>query len=234
VIKTAIILAGGLGTRLRDTIPNIPKPMAPINNRPFLEHQMDYLIHQGIRKFILSVGYLNHIIINHFGCKYKNASIEYTIEDAPLGTGGGLILALKNQTEAVLVINGDTFFEVNLMELTSFHFIRKSQLTLSLFRTNPIKRYMGVEMDSNGEILTLKSDLKLPSSSNLVNGGLYIIEPSLVSSFGYKLGQKFSFEDDILSKLLDSNVKLFGKEFKGVFIDIGIPKDYYRAQELLN
>lgn len=234
MVKTAIILAGGLGTRLRDTIPNLPKPMAPINSRPFLEHQMDYLIHQGISKFILSVGYLNQIIIDHFGNKYKGVPIDYSIEDAPLGTGGGLVLALQNLTEAVLVVNGDTFFEVNLMEFTNFHIISKSKLTLSLFRTDPIKRYMGIKIDSNGEILKLKSDLKSSSSSNLVNGGLYIIEPSIINLLGYKLGQKLSFEDDILSKLLESNVKLFGKEFKGVFIDIGIPEDYYRAEELLN
>jgi len=229
VIKTAIILAGGLGTRLRDTISDLPKPMAPINSRPFLELQMDYLIHQGIKNFIISVGYLNHIIIDHFGYKYKSASIEYSIEDVPLGTGGGLMLALKNKTEAVLVVNGDTFFEVNLTELNTFHFIKKSQLTLSLFRTDPISRYTGIQIADSGEVLSLK----MTSAFNLVNGGVYIVEPTIFNSFNYQLGDSFSFENDILFRLVGSSVKLFGKEFEGIFIDIGIPEDYYRAQELL-
>ena len=109
-VRTAIILAGGLGARLNNTVPNLPKPMAPINNRPFLEHQMDYWIGQGINRFILSVGYLKDLIIDHFGDKYKKASIEYAIEHKPLGTGGGLLLAAKNITEPFLVLNGDTFF----------------------------------------------------------------------------------------------------------------------------
>ena len=75
-VRTAIILAGGLGTRLKKTVPNLPKPMAPIRDRPFLEHQMDYWIKQGINRFILSVGYLKDLIIQHFGNTYKGVAIE--------------------------------------------------------------------------------------------------------------------------------------------------------------
>ena len=114
MVKTAIILAGGLGTRLREAVPNLPKPMVPIHNRPFLEHQMDYWIEQGITRFILSVGYLKDIIISHFGNSYKSVSIDYAIETSPLGTGGALLLAAKNLNETFLVLNGDTFIEVSL------------------------------------------------------------------------------------------------------------------------
>ena len=102
MITTSIILAGGLGTRLKKTIPNLPKPMAPVNGRPFLEYQIDFLIHQGITKIIISVGYLSQIIIDHFGNKYKNVSIEYSKENTPLGTGGGLMIALKNLKNPVI------------------------------------------------------------------------------------------------------------------------------------
>jgi D-glycero-alpha-D-manno-heptose 1-phosphate guanylyltransferase len=229
MVNTAIILAGGLGTRIKDTVPNLPKPMAPINGRPFLEYQIDYLIQQGITKIILSVGYLKEAIINHFGNQYKKASIEYSIESSPLGTGGALMLALKNQTEPVLVINGDTFFEIDLMELAKLHHVNNSKLTIALFRTDPIKRYMGIEIGNNGEILTLK----MSSNASLINGGIYLIEPFFFDSLDFETGKKFSFEDDILVKIVENGDNLFGKEFAGLFIDIGIPDDYYRAQELL-
>ena len=116
-----VILAGGLGTRLKDTVPDLPKPMAPIKGRPFLEYQMDFWMNQGINRFILSVGYLSDIIINHFSYKYRGAILEYSIESNPLGTGGALIQALKNLSEPVLVINGDTFFQVQLKKLMKFH-----------------------------------------------------------------------------------------------------------------
>jgi D-glycero-alpha-D-manno-heptose 1-phosphate guanylyltransferase len=227
VITTSIILAGGLGTRLKKTIPNLPKPMAPVNGRPFLEYQIDFLIHQGITKIIISVGYLSQIIIDHFGNKYKNVSIEYSKENTPLGTGGGLMIALKNLKNPVLVINGDTFFKVDLIEFEKFHSFNNSKLTVSLFRSNPKNRYMGIDIDCKGEIISLASD------SDLINGGVYIIEPSIFNSFNYQLGDKFSFEDDILFELVNNPLKLFGKEFEGIFIDIGIPEDYYRAHELL-
>ena len=98
-MTTAIILAGGLGTRLRSEVPNLPKPMAIVKNRPFLEYLMDYWIEQGVCKFILSIGYLSEKIVSHFGGTYKNIPISYSIEKSPLGTGGGLLLSLKKITQ---------------------------------------------------------------------------------------------------------------------------------------
>jgi len=121
VVNTAIILAGGLGTRLKEVAPNTPKPMVIINGRPFLEYQMEYWINQGITRFILSVGYLKDLIINHFGDSFNGASIEYVVEPKPLGTGGGMLLAAKNITEIFIVLNGDTYIEVDLNSLYKFH-----------------------------------------------------------------------------------------------------------------
>jgi D-glycero-alpha-D-manno-heptose 1-phosphate guanylyltransferase len=230
-VTTVIILAGGLGTRLREAVPDLPKPMAPINNRPFLEYQMDYWIDQGINHFILSVGYLKDVIINHFGKKYKNASVEYAEENEPLGTGGGLLMASKNLTEPFLAINGDTFIEVNLDELWSFHVQQKSKWTFSLFKTDQFSRYMGMDVDSNGEIFSLKS--KKLQLSGLANGGVYLIDPKALSSLGYKTGDKVSLEGDLLADYISRGGKLFGKEFKGKFIDIGIPSDYHRAEKII-
>ena len=230
-VRVAIILAGGLGTRLRGTVPGLPKPMAPIRNRPFLEHQMDYWIKQGINRFILSVGYLKDIIIEHFGNTYKGIPIEYAIENEPLGTGGGLLLAEKGLTEPFLVLNGDTFIEVGLENLYEFHLERKSEWTFSLFRTSQFERYMGMDVSPNGEILSLKSESK--KSSGLANGGVYLIEPSVLGSLTFKAGDKASLEDELLPNFISNGGVLYGKECKGKFIDIGVPEDYYQAIDIL-
>ena len=230
-VTTAIILAGGLGTRLRKAVPDLPKPMAPINNRPFLEYQMDYWIAQGVNHFILSVGYLKDVIINHFGTNYKDATIEYAEEFEPLGTGGGLLMASKSLTEPFLAINGDTFIEVNLDELWNFHIQKKSKWTFSLFKKSQFTRYMGMDVNINGEILSLKS--KKSHLNGLVNGGVYLIEPKVLSSLGYKVGNKASLEDDLLPSYISKGGKIFGKEFKGKFIDIGLPEDYYRSSKII-
>ncbi len=230
-VRVAIILAGGLGTRLRGTVPNLPKPMAPIRDRPFLEHQMDYWIKQGINRFILSVGYLKELIIEHFGNTYKGIPIEYAIENEPLGTGGGLLLAEKGLTEPFLVLNGDTFIEVDLDNLYEFHLERKSEWTFSLFRTSQFERYMGMDVSPNGEILSLKSESN--KSSSLANGGVYLIEPSVLGSLAFKAGDKASLEDELLPNFISNGGVLYGKECKGKFIDIGVPEDYYQAIDIL-
>ena len=114
----AYILAGGYGKRLKKVVPNLPKPMALIEKKPFLEYLLDYWIDEGVTKFIISVGYLKDIIIKHFGNKYKNIPIEYFVEKSPLGTGGGLIFISNQLSDPFIVLNGDTFFEVSLKEYT--------------------------------------------------------------------------------------------------------------------
>ncbi len=138
MVTTAIILAGGLGIRLKKVVQDLPKPMALIRGRPFLEYQMDFWISQGVTKFILSVGYLKQTIIDHFGDSYLTASIDYIVEDEPLGTGGALLLASQGLKETFLLLNGDTFFEVDLNNLIAFHKKQQSELTLSLFKSNQL------------------------------------------------------------------------------------------------
>ena len=231
MIRTAIILAGGLGTRLKKVNPLLPKPLAPINNRPFLEHLMDYWIEQGISQFILSVGYKSQSIIDHFGQNYLGVSIDYAIEESPLGTGGGLLLAAKGLMDPFLVLNGDTFFEVNLKDLTNFHEKNKSEWTVSLFRTDNFKRYMSLEPSISGLIHKIK--LNNIQSSYLANGGVYLINPSVLININKPLNRKISLEDDLLPECLSLGDNLYGLEFSGRFIDIGIPEDYYRAQSML-
>ncbi len=233
-VTSAIVLAGGLGTRLRSTVPDLPKPMAPINGRPFLEHQLDYWIAQGISEFALSVGYRRQDIIGHFGIAYRNAAIRYAVEEEPLGTGGGLLLASAAlpSDRPFLVLNGDTFFEVPLAELTDFHRRNESDWTFSLFRTVESGRYMGMQVAQDGRIESLRSGTA-GKPGLLANGGVYLVEPRTISASGYAAGNKASLEDDILTSLQAKGSRLFGLECPGRFIDIGIPQDFHRAGELL-
>jgi len=231
MISTAIVLAGGLGTRLKGVLKGLPKPMAPIRDRPFLEYQLDFWINQGISRFILSVGYLNQTISSHFGDSYRSVQINYVQENIPLGTGGGLLMAAKNLAEPFLLLNGDTFFEVDLNNLCLFHNEHNAEWTMSLFRSKDLDRYMGVDLEDNGEILSLQSggnELTL-----LANGGVYLVNPSALKRLNYKPYTKSSLENDLLPKFIALGGGLYGFESSGKFIDIGVPEDYYRAQKIL-
>lgn len=233
-MTTAIILAGGLGTRLRSEVPNLPKPMAPISGRPFLEHQMDFWIRQGITDFILSVGYKKEVIIEHFGYSYNGATVRYAPEDTPLGTGGGLLLALglvNDKQQPVLILNGDTYFEVDLETLKANHIQARSHWSFSLFRANEVGRYMGMDIDNTNRITSLQSGCE--NIGRLANGGVYLVSPDIADSLTYEPGDKLSLEDDLLSELFKNNVPIHGFEFKGHFIDIGIPFDYQRAAKVM-
>jgi D-glycero-alpha-D-manno-heptose 1-phosphate guanylyltransferase len=228
----AIILAGGLGTRLRGVLPDLPKPMAPIDGRPFLEHQMDYWVKQGVERFILSVGYMSECIKAHFGNHYNGCEIAYAEEITPLGTGGGLLLALEKLQGSgpCLVLNGDTFFEVGLKDLMDFHYSHKSTLSVALFEVAANDRYMGVQVREDGEIISFKSDL---GASQLANGGVYLIDKKQFTQFPWHAGDKLSLEDDLFAYLLESGQKLYGMVSSGSFIDIGVPADYFRAKDVV-
>lgn len=169
--------------------------------------------------------------MDHFGSSYRAVPLTYAIEDKPLGTGGGLLLAAQGLSEPFLVLNGDTFFEVDLGELLKFHMDHSADWTFALFQTREVGRYMGIEVKSDGEIGSLKSCTG--ELDRLANGGVYLVNPSVLLNKEFVLGSKLSLEDDLLPALTAQGYKLFGLEFPGAFIDIGIPKDYFRATEVL-
>lgn len=232
-MTTAIILAGGMGTRLRSAVPDLPKPMAPIHNRPFLEHQMDYWLAQGVSRFIISVGYMHEVITGHFGSSYRGVPVSYAVEEAPLGTGGGFLLATKQLSgnEPFIALNGDTFFEVNLAQMLDFHNRKSSDWTFALARSNQEGRYMAMGVAEDGKITSLKSGAAQVGSP--INSGVYLINPKVLQPFSAEIGGKFSLEDDIFARLMAQGAAIYGLEFAGNFIDIGIPDDYYRADKIL-
>lgn len=229
-MTTAIILAGGLGTRLRSLVPDLPKPMAPIGGRPFLEYQLDYWIKQGIEKFILSVGYRYEVIVEHFGSRYKDAELDYVIEKTPLGTGGGVLLAIEkvSQCASFLLLNGDTYFAVDLPTLMAFALKNDADWCFSLFYTREEGRYMGMSVSAQGQITALRA-----RESHLANGGVYWVHPRALRINGFASGDKVSLEDAVLPAALARGQRLFGVEFSGGFIDIGVPSDYCRAPAFL-
>ena len=153
----AVILAGGKGTRLRAEVPDLPKPLAPVNGRPFLEYQMAYWVGQGVDRFVLSVGYMAEKVIERTGDRFAGKPVVYAVEDRPLGTGGALLLAMRqlNTGEPFLVLNGDTYFDVPLSDLRRFHAAKTSDWTFGLFRTNDTKRYLGVGLGADDRLISL-------------------------------------------------------------------------------
>jgi D-glycero-alpha-D-manno-heptose 1-phosphate guanylyltransferase len=224
-IKEAIILAGGLGTRLRETVPDLPKCMAPVADRPFLYYVINQLRSQGIEKFIFSLGYKHELIEEWLASQFATLNYQTVIEEEPLGTGGAILLASGNSTEKnVLVTNGDTLFRVNGEKLSRFHFSNKADCTLVLKRMHDFDRYGVVELNEN-RIIEFQE--KKHYSTGLINGGMYALN---LESFRLEgLPGKFSFEKDYLENRY-SKRKFFGIEDTGYFIDIGIPEDFNRAQ----
>ena len=222
--KEAIVLAGGLGTRLKGVISDIPKPMAPVANKPFLIYIFDYLKKQGIERVILSVGYKYEIIEDYFSNNYEGIELVYSVEEEPVGTGGGIRLAVdKLKMDAAFVINGDTFFDVKLEKQEALAFKMKSDLCLALKPMSDFDRYGSVAIENN-TITSFKE--KQFVKEGLINGGIYWLKKSFLESFNS--GQKFSFEQDLMEKEVGIG-QISGFISDNYFIDIGIPEDYKKA-----
>ncbi len=221
-----IILAGGLGTRLQNVIGDIPKCMAPVNNKPFLAYLFNYLATQNCKKIILSLGYKYESILEWLQTQNTVFKIEYVIEKEPLGTGGGIQLALnKTVTDNICVLNGDTYFGIPLNELLHFHITCNAETTLALKQMVDFDRYGVVKMNNFNIIQSFEE--KQYKESGLINGGIYIINKN--EFLKKNLPEKFSFEKDYLEKYVHEN-RFHGYVSNSYFIDIGVPTDYNKAQ----
>ena len=215
--KEAIILCGGLGTRLKSVLPNLPKPMAPIKNKPFLAFVLEYLKRQNIKKVILAVSYKYEIIQNYFQNSYLNMEIVYSIEDEPLGTGGAIMEALKLVDQnSVYILNGDTIFDINLNGLE----LKDSKICVALKQMKDFDRYGSVNIDKYNNIISFNE--KKFTSDGLINGGIYLVSKDIFN--GFNLNSKFSFEEFFQNNFLA--LKARACVFDDYFIDIGIPQDY--------
>jgi D-glycero-alpha-D-manno-heptose 1-phosphate guanylyltransferase len=226
VITEAIILAGGLGTRLRSAVPDLPKCMAPVNGEPFLKYVIEYLLAQGIEHFIFSLGYKHEVIENYLVKDFPSLFFKTSIEEEPLGTGGAIKLALtKAKERSALVANGDTLFKISVNEIAGFHALSGANCTLSLKPMKNFDRYGVVDIDEDLAIKSFKE--KQFYEEGLINGGVYAVHKN--KFLEEPLPEKFSFEKDYLEVYYDKR-RMFGVIQDAYFIDIGIPEDYERAQ----
>jgi D-glycero-alpha-D-manno-heptose 1-phosphate guanylyltransferase len=225
----ALILAGGMGTRLKNIITDVPKPMAPVDNKPFLEHLLKYVSAFGINRFILSVGYKKESIIRHFGLHFGNSKIIYAPEEKPLGTGGALKNALNFFSDKkFLVLNGDTWFAMNYA--TFLGKTSKFTCAMAIRKESNKNRYGSVVLDDKFRI-TGFHEKNEASISDWMNAGVYLFDRTVLLSH-FPAEEAFSLEKDVLPNMARMG-DLFGIPMDGDFIDIGIPEDYERAKKII-
>jgi D-glycero-alpha-D-manno-heptose 1-phosphate guanylyltransferase len=225
----AVLLVGGLGTRLRSVLSSKPKVLASVGEKSFLQLLVRQLRSQGIRRLVMCTGYLADQIENEFGDgQALDVTIEYSKEEQPLGTAGAIRLAqhhLRDVSE-FLVMNGDSFLEVDFRKLVEFHRDHRAMATMAVRRVTNTSRYGTVHVDADGRVTGFveKTGSNVPG---VVNGGVYIFNHAVLRYLPELSG---SLEKDVFPKLLERGV--YAQEQHGMFIDIGTPEDYVRAQQL--
>lgn len=228
-IKEAIVLAGGLGTRLRSAVPELPKCLAPVGGRSFLSYVTGYFRREGIEKFIFALGYKSTYFDDFFRQEFPAGGYAVSLEDSPLGTGGAIRQACGLAKEkTVLVLNGDTFFRIALEELADFHAVKGAECTLCLKPMRDFDRFGVVELGEAGRVRRFREKQYYPAG--LINGGVYALDRESILQEPWPA--VFSFEKNYLEALGDR--RLFGLVQDRYFIDIGIPEDYRRVQQESN
>lgn len=223
----AIILAGGFGTRLQKVVSDVPKSMALINGRPFLEYLLDYLIGQGIQRVVLSVGYKREIISSHFGNRYRSLEIDYAVEEEPMGTGGGIRFSFwRIKGNRAVVMNGDSIFRMDIQALLTAHIAKKADASLALRKLSNTGRYGRVTLNRQRRITGFEEKNE-NAGPGLINAGVYVLEKAFLMEPHFR--GKFSIEKDCFEKYFNIS-RMFGFPAEAYFLDIGIPEDYNKAQ----
>src|SRR5215467_5439802 len=225
----AFVLCGGAGTRLRPVLADRPKSMAPISGAPFLQLLLDRLRSEGIGDVILGTGHMAEKIERYFGSGNKFAvRIRYSREDEPLGTGGALKLAESLISDPVLVLNGDSYVEWNLNSMLDLFRTEDADLVLVLQAVADVTRYGSVELNKDGRV-TKFIEKGIRAGPGLINAGVYLLRKQIVCDL--PASTAISLEKEVFPRLLDRRV--YGLLCTGLFVDIGIPDDFKRAQTLL-
>ena len=217
----AVVLVGGEGTRLRPLTYTIPKPMLPIANRPFLEHQVAHLRAHGIDRIVLACGYRPDAIRAHFG-----AELEYVVEPEPLGTGGAIAYAARALTETFVVANGDVLTDLDLSALVRFHRDREARMTLALHPVDDPSRYGVVVTAADGAVTAfVEKPAPGTAAASTINAGTYVVEPDVLGLI--PAGRAVSVEYDVFPLLVGGG--LYAQSSAGYWRDIGTPESYLAA-----
>ena len=225
----AIILAGGLGTRLASRLKGLPKTMAPVAGRPFLQILLTQLRRAGCARVLLSVGHLHSVIQDHFGAAFEAMAIDYVVESAPLGTGGAIRLALAQAREdSVLVLNGDTFLDADYAAMMRFHAAEGAPVTLAVVHRGDLSRYGSVTIEGRRVVgFEEKGRTGAGPKQGWISAGTYVLTRNL--AWPPALPEKFSIEFDFFVPQV-ARLRPAAFTVEGYFLDIGIPEDYDRAQ----
>jgi len=237
MITQALILAGGLGTRLRSIVRDRPKAMASTGEKPFLEHQIEFLRGFGAESIILCVGYLHEQIKDYFGDGKKfGVHIAYAIEHELLGTGGAIKNAEALLNDRFLALNGDSFLDLDLRKFVQSHKMscKKNQAgvgTLALVEVEETTSYGAITIDDAGRVLSFKEKTAEDNTSKLVSAGIYALEKKVLNFIPPQ--QKISLEKETFPALLLSGYLLYGFRSNGFFVDIGTPQGYRIFQDYI-
>ena len=232
--KNLVLLVGGLGTRLREVVSDVPKPMAPIKSKPFLEYILKYWVDKGIKNFHLLVGYKGSLIENYFGDKFFDSNIFYYYEEFQAGTGGAIKLFLRDNKvigneENFILMNGDTWLDIDLNQLNFDYFKSQNNILIAVKKILMNDRYGALEI-KDGYVIKIQS---YNNKASTINSGLYIINIDIISKYLNKQKEyKFSFEEKILPLLINEK-KLKPSYCVKQFLDIGIPSDYIKAESIV-
>ena len=225
-MKDAIILAGGVGSRIASVAGGLPKALLDVAERPFIEYVLDQLADAGVDRVIIAASYKWEMIKGYLGSQYRNMLIEYSIEETPLGTGGAIKQAFDlYQVKEAIVVNADTLFKIDLSSMIAAHHEADAFISIALREVSDMSRYGAVTVDGSSVRSFGEKNISGPG---LINGGIYIVDSVFWNTS--KTKQSFSFEKDILEKYTDLGM-INGFAQSGYFIDIGIPDDLERARK---
>lgn len=223
----AVLLAGGLGTRLRSVVADRPKVMADIAGRPFLEHLLDRLQEQGVARVTLAVGYRHEDIVDHFGDSYRGVALRYSIETEPMGTGGAIRLALALQAAGPsFVLNADTWLELDMPAMLAAHIAAQAPMSMAVRCLPDVGRFGALDI-ADGRVRGFFE--KGRHGPGVINAGVYLVRQECLEGLG--LPERFSFESDYLMPFV-ARLHPLAFATQGDFIDIGVPEDYERARRL--
>ena len=220
-----VILVGGQGTRIKSALPDIPKPMASILGRPFLEYLLDFLSSKKISRVHMAIGYLGHIIERHFGFRYKDIVISYSKEATPLGTGGAVLKAAKSiGDEYFMVMNGDSFADFDIDDLIA-NFDLKNQNIIVVSWVPDVSRYGKVDFDEHISSFSEKGEV----GGGYINTGIYVLNQNVLS--GCDNGP-FSLEEHLATSIHQHNFAPYVVDSR--FIDIGTLEDLARTDQFFS
>jgi D-glycero-alpha-D-manno-heptose 1-phosphate guanylyltransferase len=225
----AILLVGGIGTRLQSVLPATPKPLAPVGDAPFLELLIRQLRSQGIRRLVMCTGHLADQVESEFGNGHKwDVVIDYSKELQPLGTAGAVRFAERYLTQAsdFLVMNGDSFLELDFRKLIRFHREHGGLVSMAVRRVTDAARYGTVQLGADNRVVGFREKIGA-SVPAIINGGVYVFKRAILEDIPEGPA---SLEKDVFPQLLEYGI--YALEQQGMFIDIGTPEDYARARSL--